>query len=47
MSDGKLGVLQARKGGVGKSWLCLQLSNGMVELYNKKVLIHPITKTTF
>ncbi|WP_308009611.1 ParA family protein [uncultured Fusobacterium sp.] len=39
MSDGKLGVLQARKGGVGKSWLCLQLANGMVELYNKKVLI--------
>lgn len=39
MSDGKLGVLQARKGGVGKSWLCLQIAAALAKLYGLRVLI--------
>lgn len=39
MNKGKVILIQAKKGGVGKSWLCLQLAYGMVKALNKKVVI--------
>lgn len=35
----KVILVQAKKGGVGKSWLCLQLAHGVTKFLNKKVVI--------